>query len=320
MTSITGNTLLFVGVGAGFLETVSVTSGGSYTRVGNQSCSSFIPIAVLAASPMSGSAPLTVNFNGTTSHEPTGACATINSYTIDYGDNTGPTHDTETNSTGLFTHQYTAPGEYTVRLTVSDTNGKTSTNVAQVVIDVAGGTPPLNGAVSRKTHGGAGTFDIQLPITGTHGIECRNGPTAGTYTVVVAFVNTLSSVTSVTASATTSGGSQNPTASGSIGTGTHNNEYTVTLTSVPNASHVSVVLHGATDADGNVGDITVPMDVLIGDTTGNGVVNSTDVSQTKLQSGTAASNTNFRTDVSVNGVINSTDVSTVKVQSGTGLP
>ena len=32
MTSVTGNTLLFVGAGAGFLETVSVTSGGSYTE------------------------------------------------------------------------------------------------------------------------------------------------------------------------------------------------------------------------------------------------------------------------------------------------
>ena len=30
-------------------------------------------------------------------------------------------------------------------------------------------------AVSRKTHGTAGTFDINLPLTGTPGIECRTG-------------------------------------------------------------------------------------------------------------------------------------------------
>src|SRR5205807_6821498 len=28
--------------------------------------------------------------------------------------------------------------------------------------------------VSRKTHGSAGTFDIDLPIAGTRGIECRS--------------------------------------------------------------------------------------------------------------------------------------------------
>ncbi len=324
MTNITGNTLLFAGAGAGFLETVSIAGpdGTShYMRVGNQSCSTFIPIAALTASPQSTGVNQTVNFNGTTSHEPTGACATINSYTIDYGDNTGPTRDTQTNSTGLFTHQFTAPGEYTVRLTVSDTNGKTSTNLAQVVIEVTGGVPPLNGAVSRKTHGGAGNFDILLPITGNHGIECRNGPTAGSYIVVVAFANPLSSVTSVSATATTSGGTSTlPTPSGSIGSGSHNNEYTVGLTSVPNASHVSIVLHSVADMDGNFGNITVPMDVLVGDTTGDGTVNSSDVSQTKARSGQTVGSSNFRSDVTVDGTLNSSDVSSVKAKSGTALP
>src|SRR4029077_10928617 len=31
-------------------------------------------------------------------------------------------------------------------------------------------------AVSRKTHGSAGTFDIDLPFTGQSGIEDRTGP------------------------------------------------------------------------------------------------------------------------------------------------
>ena len=35
-------------------------------------------------------------------------------------------------------------------------------------------------AVSRLTHGGAGTFDIDLPLTGTTGVECRNAPAATT--------------------------------------------------------------------------------------------------------------------------------------------
>jgi hypothetical protein len=62
------------------------------------------------------------------------------------------------------------------------------------------------------------------------------------------------------------------------------------------------------------------MGVLLGDTNANHAVNSTDVSQTKLQSGQAATASNFRGDVTLNGLINSSDVSTVKLQSGTALP
>ena len=44
-------------------------------------------------------------------------------------------------------------------------------------------------AVSRLTHGGAGNFDIDMPLTGTAGVECRNG--GGNYTLVVTFSNTM---------------------------------------------------------------------------------------------------------------------------------
>jgi dockerin type I repeat protein len=60
--------------------------------------------------------------------------------------------------------------------------------------------------------------------------------------------------------------------------------------------------------------------VLFGDVGGNRTVNSTDVSQVKLQSGTAVTAANFRNDVGANGAINSSDVSTVKLASGTALP
>ena len=39
--------------------------------------------------------------------------------------------------------------------------------------------PPLTSVASRMTHGSAGTFDINLPLIGTRGVECRSGgPTA----------------------------------------------------------------------------------------------------------------------------------------------
>ena len=68
------------------------------------------------------------------------------------------------------------------------------------------------------------------------------------------------------------------------------------------------------------GDLGIPMGILEGDTTGNGSVNSSDISQTKSQSGQTVSQTNFRTDVTTNNSINSSDISLVKSRSGTALP
>jgi dockerin type I repeat protein len=60
--------------------------------------------------------------------------------------------------------------------------------------------------------------------------------------------------------------------------------------------------------------------VLIGDTNGNGAVNSTDASQTKSRIGQVLDGTNFKSDVNANGSINSTDATQVKSNIGTGLP
>ncbi len=60
--------------------------------------------------------------------------------------------------------------------------------------------------------------------------------------------------------------------------------------------------------------------LLVGDISNNGVVNSSDVSTAKAQSGTPTTGMNFRLDVTANGTINSSDVSAVKAQSGTQFP
>jgi hypothetical protein len=169
--------------------------------------------------------------------------------------------------------------------------------------------PTPTQVVSRKLHGGT-LFDINLPLAGSLGIECRSGGAGNDYQVVFTFAN---AVTFTNASVAVGAGS----VSSSNGNGT--TTVTVNLTGVTNAQRITVTLSGVSDGT-STGDINVPMGVLLGDTNGNGSVNASDVSQTKSKSGQAVDATNFRTDVTVSNSINAGDVSLVKSKSGTALP
>ncbi len=59
--------------------------------------------------------------------------------------------------------------------------------------------------------------------------------------------------------------------------------------------------------DPSASNIQATMGVLIGDTTADGVVNSTDVSQTQSQLRQPVTASNFRDDVNADGVINPAD-------------
>ncbi len=67
-------------------------------------------------------------------------------------------------------------------------------------------------------------------------------------------------------------------------------------------------------------DIVIPMGILVGDTNGDGVVNSGDSLQTRNCSGQVTDGTNFRSDVNADGSINSGDTTSVRAQSGAFLP
>jgi hypothetical protein len=166
-------------------------------------------------------------------------------------------------------------------------------------------------AVSRKTHGAAGVFDVNLPLTGTPGVECRNGSGAGLndHQIVVSCVAPVSLTDVLIVSGSITGGSVS--ASGNV--------ITLDLNGVANAQRLVLEFRGVSDGV-NTGNFPLTIGFLVGDTTGNGSVNGTDVSQTKLQSGQAVTGLNFRNDVTVSGSINGTDVSSVKLKSGTALP
>ena len=175
--------------------------------------------------------------------------------------------------------------------------------------------PPVQVAsvVSRKTHGSAGTFDVDLPLSGNPGIECRSGGANGNYTIVFSFVNTIGNVSS--AGVTTGTGS---VVSGAIGADLH--QYIVNLKGVANAQVVTVTLTNVNDSAGNYSPaVAGQMGVLIGDVNANRLVNSTDTSLVQAQSGKPVTLSNYRMDVNANGLINSTDTSTVQSKSGTGF-
>ena len=180
--------------------------------------------------------------------------------------------------------------------------------------------PPvqLTAAVSRKTHGKGGpTFDIALPLTGpTLGIECRSGGASNSHHVVFTFASPVTfSDATVTPGPGGTASLENPhTTTSPDGT-----EVTVNLTGVSDAQTITVTLLDVSNGASTT-SFQVPMGVLLGDTSENRTVNSSDVSQTKSESGQAASASNFRSNVTVSGTINSSDVSLVKSKSGTGLP
>ncbi len=184
-----------------------------------------------------------------------------------------------------------------------------SEGVVQIMI---GNTPQalqFVSAVSRKTHGGAGTFDVELPLSGTPAVEGRSS--GGTHTFVFTFTNSL-----VSGNATVTSGigsiSGTPTFSGQT--------MTVNLSGVVNAQLLTVNLSGVTDQFAQIlPDTTVTVRLLAGDVNGNGAVNATDVAQTKAQAGQPVTGANFRADVNANGSINATDVAVVKSQAGTSV-
>ncbi len=169
--------------------------------------------------------------------------------------------------------------------------------------------PPVPTAVvSRKTHGGAGDFDVDL-LPPAPGIECRTGGASGDFKMVITFPLP---VTVASASVTSGTG----TVSSTVVSG---NIVTVNLTGVTNAQRLTVTLNTVADANGS-GNVPINMAVLAGDTTADTFVNSGDIAQTKSQSGQVVTVSNFREDVTIDGNLNSGDIALVKSKSGTALP
>jgi len=167
---------------------------------------------------------------------------------------------------------------------------------------------------SRKQHGN-GRFNVNLPTILDPGIECRVPGVNNSYSLIYTFNRPVSSADG--ASLTQGSGNQ-PT----VTVGPNANQLTVSLSGLATTpQHLVVALNGIHDTQGNtLTGMSIRMDVLIGDSTGNGAVNASDISQTQAQSGKPVTLSNFRNDMNANGSINSSDISLVQSKSGTRLP
>jgi chitodextrinase len=116
------------------------------------------PIAVVSAVPSSGVAPLTVTFDGSTSHDPDGA---VTSWAWSFGDGTFGTGPT-------INHVYSTPGVYTASLTVTDVEGLT--NRATATITVQGRAPEAPTNLKAKAFG-----RTSIVLTWTNGTVSQSG-------------------------------------------------------------------------------------------------------------------------------------------------
>ena len=104
------------------------------------------PVAVASASPLNGTAPLDVQFTGSSSYDPDG---TISSYAWDFGDGIGTSNETNP----LYT--YNDPGTFSARLVVTDNDGLTDTAYVSITVSDPSNQKPTAVASADVTSGDA---------------------------------------------------------------------------------------------------------------------------------------------------------------------
>lgn len=158
--------------------------------------------------------------------------------------------------------------------------------------------PTIVSAVSRKTHGAAGDFDID--IMSGNAVEGRlDGPTK----LVVTFSEAVQAA--IPASVTTSNGTVNNVAVDGA-------TVTVDLVGVGNAKWVAIAFPGIQDTCGNAVAQTLCVQSLLADVTSDGAVNVLDLITVRNCQNQAIGASNFLMDVSADGGINVVDLITTR--------
>ncbi len=151
------------------------------------------PTAVAEATPLSGPAPLDVNFTGSNSSDADG---TITSYAWDFGDGT-------TASIADPTHTYQNEGEYTAVLTVTDDAGATDTDTVMISVTAPVANQPPTATITQPADGASFPSGATISYSGT-GTDPEDGTLpAANFTWLVDLPNGQTNV--VVATGVTSG-------------------------------------------------------------------------------------------------------------------
>ena len=177
--------------------------------------------------------------------------------------------------------------------------------ISAAFLDVTGETGTLLSAASRLTHGGAGTFDIAMPLTGTSGVEDR---ASGTYNAVFTFDGAVTSGEVLTVGGTATVGPISFSG----------NTMTAQLTGVTSAEVVTLRVQNI-NGDGQLhGD--VPFGFLTADVNGNRTVDKPDKQEISADKNQVVTSVNFRDDINLSGVVDKPDVQSVETNRGHSIP
>ena len=163
----------------------------------------------------------------------------------------------------------------------------------------------LLSAASSLTHGPAGTFDVNMPLTGVSGVECRS---ATTYNAVFTFDAPVTSGEVTVASGTAT-----------VGAVTFNgNSMTAQLTGVTSAEIVTLHTQNINGDGQSHGD--VPFGFLTGDADASRIVDKPDRTLVQGQLNQPVTGANFREDLNADGRIKNPDVTVIKNNRGNSIP
>lgn len=183
---------------------------------------------------------------------------------------------------------------------------------AQVAVTPSAAAPlALVAAASRKTHGAAGDFsiniDIAQPIGGAVSVEPRF--IGSGHTLVFQFNQPVSTPANVDVVPPGSASATVISASG--------DKIIVLLTEVSDGRRLTTTLTGV---NGGATSFPLSLGFLVGDVSSSRAVNAADIAGIKTRSGQGVNATNFRFDLNTSGAIDATDVTALKARSGSVLP
>jgi hypothetical protein len=178
------------------------------------------------------------------------------------------------------------------------------------ITTTGGGAPPvLASAASRKTHGGAGTFNLSLSVVTTNPTtEPRQGPAQ---TIVFTFNKPISTATATVTEGTATAAV--PTVSG--------NDVIVALTAVTNQQYVTVAVSNVASVDGGTGGTgSVRVGFLTGDVSQNRVVTLADLGLVNAQLAQTVAAANYLKDVNASGTLTLADKGITNANLAKALP